>query len=203
MVVEVNNIMPITDYYSQLSSLTLNQVLPESLVKAATDHGQTNYNSRDVKVFTLPSSVSSNPHIIYLNNQNLIQFLQLTIPTKVEAIFRQELSDRGELGLTRLPKTRSEVMYAYPESGIAYITNDYNGQVLRIQKFTPKSSFTFEGQEGKNFQPVLQPTPIAIQPTPTPTPTSPSVASKSITFIFILLIVGLAILVTLKRRQKI
>jgi len=68
------------------------------------------------------------------------------------------------VGQVFLPKVKSELMYGYPDAGIAYIANGYAGEVIRIQKFLPKDHLEFQNQEGSNFVPitVLSPTPRKI-----------------------------------------
>ncbi len=152
--VPIRLVLAQTDYFSSLQNLRVNDLLPQETQVLGEKVGVRYFDNEQVTVITFNSSKNSNPHIAYFTQDNKIRFLQLTIPPELQQTITDEYTKLGSDGQVNLPKTKSEIMYAYPAYGVAYIVNGYSNQVVRLQRFTPKPNQDFIENEGKNFQPV-------------------------------------------------
>jgi hypothetical protein len=152
----------LNDAYANLASLKIGNMPPSSLLK----QGQlvSAPNTAPI-IYSFTSSVYANPHLLYLENKQ-ISFLQLTLPTSSQAKFTQQLLNTSTTGMVDLPKNNSEMMYAFPSQGIAYIADGYRGKVIRIQYFLPKTAADFVKTEGKNFSPQVDLPQLTSQPLP-------------------------------------
>jgi hypothetical protein len=152
----------LNDAYSNLANLKIGDIPPSSLLQ----QGQlvSAPNATPV-IYRFPSSVYANHQLLYLENKQ-ISFLQVTLPTSSQAKFTQQLLNTSTTGMVDLPKNNSEMMYAFPSQGIAYIADGYRGKVIRIQYFPHKTEEEFVKTEGKNYTPQIDLPQLTSQPLP-------------------------------------
>lgn len=151
-----------SDIFTQLEGLKIGELLPDTIINSNIKVTQKDGES----IYSFKSSLYSNPHIIKTQNDT-ISYIQMTIPLDKQEYYTKMFIAKPSQEAVSLGKARSELLYAYPEEGIAFIVNGYTKQVIRIQKFSSKTSKDFINNEGKNYQPVPY-APTTKKPTITP-----------------------------------
>lgn len=105
------------NHFSVLDNLTIGQKLSKEIKSLSYD--SLTHDNKPLTIYLFKSDETSHPHIIYVDNSEVITFIQLTIadsaldryshvsPLDSEAVVRE--------------KVPTEIFIAYPEKGRAYI----------------------------------------------------------------------------------
>lgn len=146
-----------TDVFPGLDALSYGSPVSQAIFAVGESHGTIAWDGQTVNVYTFPSGLYSNPHVLYESGGTVV-FLQLTLPEEGVKTYADELTGYGTTGQIQLPKTKSEILLGYPEKGMAFVVNGYTNAILRVMKFRPKDEASFREIEGRNFKPVPYPT---------------------------------------------
>ena len=135
--------------YDSLYSLEINSEIPAWL---SSEKSLNKITKSDLTIYTLESTDYSHPHIFYVNPENKLVFMQLTIPAeniKNTNIYLQQL---GQPGISTY-QSKAETLYGYPELGISFIFNQYSNSAVRVQKYIPEQKDEYMENYGSNYSP--------------------------------------------------
>jgi len=109
-------------------------------------------------IYTFPSSKSTNPHILYLDSNNAITYLQTTIPKEEVANVASQITKLGAPEKI-MEKTKSEILYTYPSRGISFVINGHANAPDRIMRYPVKTLDEHIRSEAINYVEKIEPTP--------------------------------------------
>lgn len=135
--------------YDSLYNLEINSEIPAWL---SAEKSLNKITKSDLTIYTLESTDYSHPHIFYVNADNKLVFMQLTIPAeniKNTNIYLQQL---GQPAISTY-QSKAETLYGYPELGISFIFNQYSNSAVRVQKYIPEQKDEYMENYGSNYSP--------------------------------------------------
>ncbi len=142
--------------YAYLASLSVSQMVDhQQLVQ---NGGELYSRETDRIIYTFPSSKSTNPHILYLDSNNAITYLQTTIPKEEVANVASQITKLGAPEKI-MEKTKSEILYTYPSRGISFVINGHANAPDRIMRYPVKTLDEHIRSEAINYVEKIEPTP--------------------------------------------
>ena len=135
------------DYFNFLENLKIGQQIPESIktVGKIIDKG----NPNEIN-YLLNSSKFSQPHLVKINLDEKLLYLELKIPQNKIDLYRQYYQSLGEPE-SYLVKATSQTLASYPSKGIGFVVDEQNENDLKIIKFPATSTEKFEQINKKNY----------------------------------------------------
>jgi hypothetical protein len=105
----------------------------------------------DKIIYTFPSTDSSRPHIVHVEN-GLITFIQIVVDETRPYSQEDVLTQYGE------PEEKSfsthsydSPVYSYPQKGLSFVFDGKTNQTILIQKYVPTTKEVFNETVGKDF----------------------------------------------------